>query len=206
MATGFLISTGVDLDDVFDPYVTGTSPSATGFQLSSGTDINTRYAPIVFGSAAPATGFQLSSGADLNTLFAAKNTAAYWPNILPWVNTFSENVNTPPASVTLNFRPDGNLTLLFSQSPPQNLGRYLPLNGVGSDFVIRMTLFSGLTATSTNISTGNQSLSIDRFVTFTQNVEGERIGAYNITVSRASNLSDNRSGVAEFSPIVAGGA
>lgn len=206
MAVDYIAASGQDLDDVFDPYVTGTSPAATGFILSSGIDLNTRYAPIIFGSAASATGLLLSNGNDLNTLFAAKNTAAYWPAILPWAGLFSENVSTPPASVSLNFRTDGNLILSTVSGGGQNLGRYLPLSGSPSDFVIRMTLASGLTATSTNISSSNQSLSVDRFVTFTQSTEGERLGAYDITISRASNLSDNRTARSEFSPIVSGGA
>ena len=74
-------SKGVDLDSIFDPYITGTSPGLTGIQ-SAGTDIHTRYAPLVYGTAAPATGIACKVGGagsfvDLNTLFAAKGTANY---------------------------------------------------------------------------------------------------------------------------------
>ena len=80
MTTG-IQSKGVDLDSIFDPYVTGTSPGLTGIQ-SAGTDIHTRYAPLVYGTAAPTTGIACKVGGagsfvDLNTLFAARGTAIY---------------------------------------------------------------------------------------------------------------------------------
>ncbi|MGF7229719.1 MAG: hypothetical protein ACQR33_07120 [Candidatus Saccharibacteria bacterium] len=67
------------LDNVFDLYVTGTSPAATGLLDDAGVDIATRYAPLVFGTAAAATGLltKQSGNGDLNTLFAAKGTASY---------------------------------------------------------------------------------------------------------------------------------
>jgi hypothetical protein len=203
MATGFLVSSGADLDDVFDPYVTGTSPSATGFQLSSGTDINTRYAPIVFGSSAAPTGFQLSSGADLNTLFAAKNTAAYWPSVLVWGDAFGQNVPSGTAEVILTFNTSGDCILERSGVPSVNLGRYLPIGAAASDFVIRSSLLSGVAASATNISGTNQSLNTNRFVRYTTTTE--RDGSYNITISRASNLSDNRSATSAFTVVVGGG-
>jgi hypothetical protein len=74
-------SKGVDLDNIFDPYVTGTSPGLTGVQ-TAGIDVHTRYAPLVYGTAAAATGILCKVGGagsfvDLNTLFAAKGTANY---------------------------------------------------------------------------------------------------------------------------------
>lgn len=72
---------GVDLDNIFDPYVEGTSPGLTGLKVA-GVDINTRYAPLIYGTAAPVTNINskvrgTSSFVDLNTLFAAKGTAKY---------------------------------------------------------------------------------------------------------------------------------
>jgi hypothetical protein len=68
-----------DLDQVFDPYVSGNSPTATGLNVGgTNTDINTRYAPISFGTAALATGFNIGgTNTDINTLFAAYGTASY---------------------------------------------------------------------------------------------------------------------------------
>lgn len=75
MPTGFKVDTK-DLDDVFDPYVTGTKPALTTYKAGT-QDLRDRYAPIVYGTAAPVTNFAINGGADLNTLFAAKGTAAY---------------------------------------------------------------------------------------------------------------------------------
>ena len=79
--TSGIQSKGVDLDSIFDPYVTGASPGLTGIQYA-GTDIHTRYAPLVYGTQAAATGLLCKVGGagsfvDLNTLFAAKGTAKY---------------------------------------------------------------------------------------------------------------------------------
>lgn len=74
--TSGIASKGVDLDDVFDPWQTGTSKARTTGISVAGSDINNRFAPLVYGTSAPATGIQ-SQGADLNTLFAAKGTAKY---------------------------------------------------------------------------------------------------------------------------------
>lgn len=80
MSTG-VRSKNVDLDSIFAPYVTGTSPAATGVKFG-GTDVNTRYAPRAYGSQAAATGIKCKPGGagslvDLNTLFAAYGTTSY---------------------------------------------------------------------------------------------------------------------------------
>ncbi|MHB8388234.1 MAG: hypothetical protein ACYDBH_01475 [Acidobacteriaceae bacterium] len=65
-----------DLDAVFAPYTTGTSPPATGV-LVAGVDIaSNRYAPIVQGTAAADTGIltEQAGNADISTLFAAAGT------------------------------------------------------------------------------------------------------------------------------------
>ena len=66
-------------DQVFAPYVMGTSPPATGLLDDSGVDTATRYAPIIYGTMAPATGMltQAAGNADVNTLWAAYGTAVY---------------------------------------------------------------------------------------------------------------------------------
>lgn len=77
--TSGIASKNVDLDSIFDPWLSGTSKArATGIAKGAapGTDLNALYAPLIYGSSAAATGIQ-SQEADLNTLFAAKGTAKY---------------------------------------------------------------------------------------------------------------------------------
>ena len=68
-----------NFDQVFAPYVMGTSPPATGLLDDAGVDTATRYAPIIYGTQAPATGMltQQAGNADVNTLWAAYGTAVY---------------------------------------------------------------------------------------------------------------------------------
>lgn len=196
MATGFLISNGTDLDDVFDPYVTGTSPSTTGYLLSSGTDINTRYAPLSYGSAAAATGYQLSTAADLNTLFAAKGTAKYWPDPLPWEKTFyAVPVITPNTSRgTLEFRVDGNLwwkdTVIASGI---NQGTFLPSGVVASQVEIRAVQISGVAALQNDLASFVPITSTRSIVYSTSSV-GSFTGVFEITIRRISNISDSSVG------------
>jgi hypothetical protein len=89
-----------DLDQVFDPYVSGNSPAATGLNVGgTNTDINTRYAPISFGSAAAATGFNIEgTSTDINTLFAAYGTAVYNTPLSINGQSYSAAVTIPHAS------------------------------------------------------------------------------------------------------------
>jgi len=76
--SGYLISSGTDLDNVFENRTYGgnsTTATGTGLLTFSGADLSARYYPLsAGGTAAPATGFLNSSGADINTLYAAKGT------------------------------------------------------------------------------------------------------------------------------------
>jgi len=65
--TSGIQSKGVDLDNIFAAYVSGTHPPATGINVN-GVDIATRYQPLP-GTSAPTTGIS-ANGADLNTLFS----------------------------------------------------------------------------------------------------------------------------------------
>jgi len=193
MTTGFQIANGTDLDNVFDPYVIGTSPSATGFQLSSGTDINTRYAPIFYGDAAAATGFQLSSGADLNTLFAAFGTARYWPDPLPWAKTFTAQQQTFPVSSVgrLEFRTNGELWWKDSSvSFGENQGTMLRVGLAASDVEVRVVQTSGPIAVQNDL-TNFVDLSSQRVLQYATSVVGEQVGVFTITIRDKNNTSDS---------------
>lgn len=85
MPSGYDVN-GIDLDNIFAPYASGTKPPATGYDVG-GVDLNQRYDPISQGSAAQATGYKIAGGADLNTLFAA-------------ISTTTVTVTTQPANVS----------------------------------------------------------------------------------------------------------
>ena len=143
MAVNYIAANGQDLDDVFDFYVTGTSPAATGFILSSGVDLNTRYAPIIFGSAASATGLQISNGSDLNTLFAAKGTAAYITEAWAGTDNYCRSGDAPPyspsvsAQVTFSIRRDG--TFSITPSGAADVGRLDITPQLNGDWVLNKT-------------------------------------------------------------------
>lgn len=71
-------SAGVNLDDVFDPFVEGTQlDTSTGWNDVEGNDIFNRYAPLSFGAQAAVTRLNDKKGRDLNQWWAAKGTASY---------------------------------------------------------------------------------------------------------------------------------
>jgi len=192
MATGFQIANGVDLDNVFDPYVIGSSPSATGFQLGNGVDINTRYAPLFYGSQAAATGFQLTNGSDLNTLFAAFGTARYWPDPLPWAKLFLAQQKASPqaSSGILEFRTTGDLWWKDSLvSFGVNQGTMLQIGLPANQVEIRATQLSGITATRNDL-VNFVDLSAQRTIIYETTVIGEQTGVFNITIRNKNNPSD----------------
>lgn len=85
-------SNGVDLDDIFEPYTTGTKAAITGYPVG-GQDLRDRYAPLSMGSAAAITGYK-TYGADLNTKFAAKGSVSYSLPINGQTFTQSTNITS----------------------------------------------------------------------------------------------------------------
>lgn len=198
MAVNFIAANGQDLDDVFDLYVTGTSPSATGFILSSGVDLNTRYAPIVFGSAASVTGYKLSNSNDLNTLFAAKGTAAYWPDPLPWQRTFTDNTtaffpDNAISQVRMNFLSNGTLEVVTDGVV--NYGSVIPLGSTPSQFEIQAIVISGASP-DLNQASSFVSLAANRQIYYSldRNAIGSesKLSTLSIIIRRISNPTDSR--------------
>lgn len=196
MAVNFIAANGQDLDDVFDFYVRGSSPAATGFLMSSGVDINTRYAPIIFGSAASVTGHKVSNGSDLNTLFAAKGTAVYWPDPLPWEQTFIALPATAPnfSRGILEFRTDGNLYWKNSATAfAVNQGSFLPDGTTASQVEIRAEQLSGLAALQNDL-TSFAPITSTRTIVYSSSVVGTYDGLFQITIRKIADVSDNATG------------
>lgn len=87
--TSGIQSKGVDLDNIFAAYVSGTHPPATGIKVN-GVDIANRYQPLP-GTAAPATEIK-TKGADLNTLFSTTSPGGPLPID---GNTYDNTVSVP---------------------------------------------------------------------------------------------------------------
>lgn len=75
MTSGFKTA-GVDFDDIFAPYNSGSKPANTGFSVA-GVDLVERYAPLAYGTPAPETGMTIADSSDVNTLWCAKDTDGY---------------------------------------------------------------------------------------------------------------------------------
>lgn len=161
MATGFQNSAGVDFDDLFDPYVTGTKPAATSLQTSDGVDLRDRYAPLAFGSKGPDVGIQNIVGVDVSNLWAGKGTAQYAISGLHGKALQAEGqaptsgVNAL-AVVSVSLSNDGSWLVTGSNhfgsvAQPQPVsGSWLRPGTVPADYDFRMRVTSTGDATATN--------------------------------------------------------
>ncbi|HHA2558943.1 TPA: hypothetical protein ACOEOH_000436 [Stenotrophomonas maltophilia] len=68
-------SSGVDFDDLFDPYVEGPQAQDSGRRIG-GTDLSRRYAHIQYGSKRADVGHRIN-GMDVSNLWAARGSATY---------------------------------------------------------------------------------------------------------------------------------
>lgn len=170
MPSGYRVA-GVDLDDLFDPYVTGTSPAPTGYRVA-GVDIATRYAPLTYGTIRPTdTGYRIAGGADIRTLFAAAGTAAYVSATagLPTEIYALAAGSSGPLTATATFSLARNGTT--SWSPPTSASAWYTAAppGIGDLYEVRFTVLSGVGGTLTGSTTGVWlTLNTDRGLTLTR--------------------------------------
>lgn len=154
---------GVGLDQIFDPYISGTKAPPTKYTVN-GVDLKDLFAPIYLGTSAPATNYKVN-GADLNTIFAAKGTAHYaLPIDGQTFNGYSSgNVSSAMlASVTAQIKADGTFSVVCvgnQTTTTTALGNWLPAGEVASGYQVKFTVTQNSQETSgpatiTNSATG----------------------------------------------------
>lgn len=195
---------GVDWDDLFDPYVTGTPPAATGFR-SLGVDTAGRYAPIAFGSLRADVLCRIVSTADVKTLWAAKGTATYVDTNcgLPALIEAQANGTSGPLTATGAFNLFRNGTT--SWSPPSSSSAWYPTGGatIGDLYEVRFTQTATNSIGTLTATLGTWlSLSATRSVSLaaTRTVVGEtraertilveirRVGDVSVSASRSVDM------------------
>jgi len=143
-------SGGVDFDDLFDPFVTGTPPPPTGYRVA-GVDLAGRYAPLVYGTQRADVGYRIAGGADVATLWAAKGTASYVSETagLP-VSISAIRISTAPITATASFSMFRDGTTTWSQ-PPGSASSWYPGGGagVGDSYEVIFDALSGAGGTLT---------------------------------------------------------
>jgi hypothetical protein len=165
---------GVGLDQIFDPYVSGTKAAITNYTVS-GVDLKDIFAPIYLGTSAAVTNYKVK-GADLNTIFAAYGTARY---ALPFNGTTfsgaytSGNVTSNMlARATLLINADGTYSIVTignNVTTTAASGTWLPGGQSASDYQVQfsysqISVFGFGPATFTNSAasyaacTSNQSI------------------------------------------------
>jgi hypothetical protein len=200
MSSGYR-SGGIDLDDLFDPYVIGTPPAATGYRVA-GVDLAGRYAPLVFGTQRANVGYRIAGGADVATLWAAKGTARYVDSNcgLPAFIEAQANGTSGPLTAAGSFSLLRNGTT--SWSPPASSGAWYDFGtaSIGDGYEVRFTqtatngagTLSATLGTWLQLSTGRTvSLSVTRTIsgqvtaTRTILVEIRKVGEVTPAASRS---------------------
>lgn len=143
MTSGLKIAGGLDLDDVFAAYVSGTKPANTGFTVA-GADIKDRFQPYVSGDKAAITNYKVG-GVDLRDIFSI-----YGPSGLVALGLADEYESFHAGSgasvivkVTLTIKSDGTwlVTKLgiasLTGSPTSGDWHSVPASGVGAGYEVR---------------------------------------------------------------------
>lgn len=186
MASGYR-SAGVDFDDLFDPYVTGTPPAATGYRIAGVGDLAGRYAPLIFGTQRADVGYRIAGGADVATLWAAKGTATYVSSTagLPEsISSFANSTSGPVTAVaTFSMARDGST----SWSPPGTSSAWYPMApaGIGDLYDVEFTNLGGVGGVLTGSALGvRHPLSSPRGLTLmtTRTTAGSSNGTRSIRV------------------------
>jgi hypothetical protein len=113
---GYPTVNNVPLDQIFDPYISGTKASLTGYTVmisEVAVDLRDLFAPIYLGTSAAPTKYKVNN-ADLNTIFAKKGTAQY---ALPIDgNSYVASGQRGTTSLTLNMLSNGTYNVTRFQA------------------------------------------------------------------------------------------
>ncbi len=180
-------SAGVDFDDLFDPYVTGTPPAATGYRIAGVGDLAGRYAPLIYGTQRADVGYRIAGGADVATLWAAKGTATYVSATagLPSLIEARAGGTSGPLTAVATFSMARDGSTLWT--PPSSSSAWYPLAppGIGDLYDVEFTNLGGSGGTLTGSTLGvRHPLSSSRGLTLTvtRTISGSSIGSRDIRV------------------------
>lgn len=140
MPTNYKVN-GVDLDQIFDPYVSGTKPAATHYTVN-GVDLRDIFAPRYLGTSAPVTHYTVN-GVDLNQIFAAKGSITYSLPING--NSYTRSRGRGTATLLFNMLSSGAYSITDDRGTVLDSGTWLPAGESASNYgcVFATTLVSG---------------------------------------------------------------
>ncbi|MCU1000760.1 MULTISPECIES: hypothetical protein [Stenotrophomonas] len=148
MASGYR-SSGIDFDDLFDPYVEGPMAQDSGRRVG-GTDLSRRYAHIQYGSKRADVGYRVG-GMDVSNLWAARGSATYRLPFHGQAFSASNGAKTnssgsASASISIDMLSDGNYSIRRSVNGGGNSsntvvasGRWLPAGANPSEYDVRFS-------------------------------------------------------------------
>lgn len=156
-------SSGVDFDDLFDPYVEGPMAQSSGRRIGN-TDLSRRYAHIQYGSKRADVGHRIN-GMDLSNLWAARSTASYrlpfhGQSYTSGNGAKSNSTGSVTAEVRISLLPDGNFTIHCNSYGGGNdsfdqvaAGRWIPSGANPHEYEVQFTAGDARPASfSTNAS------------------------------------------------------
>lgn len=185
MTTGFEKG-GVDLDTLFMARV-NTKIADTGYEVSNGDDLADVFEGRNGGNQIANTGFE-DGGVDLASLFrdiddSLQGIGGDWPHSDTAITTIDEYPTQSSALAELAFQSDGT----YDEEENSIVTSYdyltAPAAGEGDDFYIKAVKNSGDTLT-TNITTSYTAITAEKYIRATQSGgTGSTSGNYTITIA-----------------------
>ncbi len=183
--TGIFALGGIQLDSLFNPFVTGHTPArATGILFNSTLlDINTVFDSVAYGTAGPATGL-LSEGVDIATLFA-KQGSGIWTLSLPQfpaviTTTPQPKLGTATMSATMAFGPGAPYTYTWTPYNPNGTATFVIVSGQGTAsiqyYALGVSGEPGVTGVDLVVSSSGLSVHASTRMTF--NVRTNNLGGF----------------------------
>ncbi|HDS1300831.1 MULTISPECIES: hypothetical protein [Stenotrophomonas maltophilia group] len=191
-------SSGIDFDDLFDPYVEGPQAQDSSRRIG-GTDLSRRYAHIQYGSKRADVGHRIN-GMDVSNLWAARGTASYR---LPFhgkdysagngakTNSFGDVT----ASVQISLLSDGNFTVHSNSYGGGNdataqvdSGRWAPAGANPGQYEVQFTAGNTGAASFSTSAPSFSSLATSRLATVSISIPAASSMYESVTVEIAVHL------------------
>lgn len=191
-------SSGVDFDDLFDPYVEGPLAQDSGRRIG-GTDLTRRYAHIQYGSKRADVGHRIN-GMDVSNLWAARGSASYR---LPFHGqdyssgngAKSNSSGSVTAEVQISLLSDGNFTVYCNSYGGGNdaidraaAGRWAPSGANPRDYEVQFTASDARPASFSTNAPSFSSLAESRSATVSISVPAASLSNERATVEIAVHL------------------
>lgn len=194
------LSDGRTLDDVFEPYDSGTKECPAGEMFINGQDIRDRYAPLSTGEKAPDVNYHIDN-VDITNYFAEIGTVSTWivPESWNGASFFDGGVEGTGGRIILRVNHQGTVTVFtgINTTYKEYERNPIPANVSTTNVEVRCIQNSGEGAISNTLLNWvplNGSTSNAGEVEYRLTVVNEHIGNFTLEFREISNNAEGTTG------------